>query len=138
MAAINNLSVGHPMKENMDFCKDFDVNTAPMPIFNLSNVTPDNYLQRHLKAFFTDTEASPLYSTLNGVTPIDERITILRRNFDDLGGTKNLYQVLEASLREEWTAFFNSPLCKSLFSSTADHVSAVRHGEEYNNNLIRK
>ena len=139
MAAMNNLSDGHPMKENMDFCKDFDVTTAPMPIFNLSNVTPDNYLQRHLKAFFTDTEVSPLYSTLNGETPIAEQRTPLIRDFDDLGDrSKNLYQVLEASLMHEWTAFFNSSLCKSLFSSVGDRVSAVRQGDIYNTNLIAK
>ena len=114
MADMNNLSIDHPMKENMDFCKDFDGENAPMPIFNLSNVIPDNYLQRHLKAFFTDTEESPLYSTVDSENnPIVETTTILIRKFDDLGDpSKNLYEVLEHSLRKEWTVFFNSPLSR--------------------------
>ena len=139
MAAINNLSDGHPMKENMDFCKAFSGDEARRPIFDLSDVTPDNILQTRLKEFFIDNQASPLYSTLNaGGERIDERSTLLIRNFgDSVPPFKNLYQVLEYSLRDEWTAFFNSPLCRSLFSSNGDYRSAVIQGQDYNENLIK-
>ena len=135
MAAINNLSDVHPMKTNMDFCKAFSGDAARRPIFDLSDVTPDNDLQTRLKEFFIDTKASPLYSTLDaGRQPIDERTTLLIR---DLDGFKNLYQVLEYSLMDEWAKFHQSPLCKSLFSSVGDHASAVSQGQVYNEKLIQ-
>ena len=103
----------HPMKTDMDFCKAFSRDAAPRPIFDLSDVIPDNDLQTRLKAFFIDPQdapggssSSPLYSSVgSGNEPVEEKKTVLKRDVYQMDGSRNLYEVLEYSLTDEWTKF---------------------------------